>query len=116
MGVEVGNTSSKNQDTPPVTGRWTHSFEEDQTGIEIYRPSDSFPFPLSRRGRETLEFGTGGKVSVQEPGPDDRLNMKTCSWRAIGMNRFGISGIGGERERVIEILDAKPDILKIRYV
>jgi hypothetical protein len=113
MGVDV-NMGSINQDTPPVTGSWTHSFEEDEGVVHVYRPTNSFPFPLSRKGRETIEFDAGGKVNMQEPGPDDRLNIKTYSWRAIDMNRFALRGIGDEHERVIEILDAKPDILKIR--
>lgn len=107
---------SMNQDKPPVIGSWTHSFEEDEDGVQVYHPTNSYPFPLSRKGRETLEFGTGGKISIQEPGPDDRLNTKTCNWRALGMNRFAIRENGQDRERVIEILDFKSDILKIRTV
>jgi|SRR6476646_5493284 hypothetical protein len=105
-----------NEGLPPVTGSWTHSFEEDKAEYEVYRPTDTFPFPLSRRGRETLEFSHGGEMRMEEPGPDDRLYIKKCTWSSIGKNRFVISGVEVEGERIVEILDAKPDLLKIRHV
>ena len=30
------------------SGSWTHSFEEDADGIEVYRPTATFVFPPSR--------------------------------------------------------------------
>ena len=52
---------SMNQDNPPVIGSWTHSFEEDEDGVQVYHPTNSYPFPLSRKGRETLELVREGK-------------------------------------------------------
>ena len=42
-----------------IQGSWTHSFEEDQGDVLVYRPTHAFAFPPARRGRETLEFGEG---------------------------------------------------------
>ena len=60
---------------PPAMGAamtWAHSFEEDEGDIQVYRPRDTFPFPPSRRGRETLVFDPSGRAASGMPGPDDR--------------------------------------------
>jgi hypothetical protein len=92
-----------------LSGAWTHSFEEDEATVHVYRPSNSFAFPASRRGRETLEFDSPGQVVTGVPGPDDRLERTTCSLTPLGMNRFRI----GEA-RVIEVVEAGGDILKVK--
>jgi hypothetical protein len=92
-----------------LSGAWTHSFEEDEGNVQVYRPSNSFAFPPSRRGRETLEFGSPGQVVTGVPGPDDRLQRTTSSLTPLGMNRFRI----GET-RTIEVVEAGSDILKVR--
>ncbi|MRV76761.1 hypothetical protein GJ700_34130 [Duganella sp. FT92W] len=76
-------------------GIWAHSFEEDEGDIQVYRPRATFPFPPSRRGRETLEFDPAGRVSAGMPGPDDRM-----------MQRAGSPGF--------DVIEAGPDILKVR--
>lgn len=59
-----------------LEGSWTHSFEEDIDGIEVYRPSATFAFPPSRRGRTVLQFSVGddqiASVTALQSGPDDR--------------------------------------------
>jgi hypothetical protein len=92
-----------------LSGAWTHSFEEDEGNVQVYRPSNSFAFPPSRRGRETLEFSTPGQVVTGTPGPDDRQQRTTSSLIPLGMNRFRI----GEG-RTIEVVEAGGDILKVR--
>jgi hypothetical protein len=90
-----------------LSGAWTHSFEEDQGDVQVYRPSNSFAFPPSRRGRETLEFSTPGQVVCGLPGPDDRLQRTTSSLTPLGMNRFRI-----DQARTIEVVEAGGDILR----
>jgi hypothetical protein len=92
-----------------LSGAWTHSYEEDEGSVQVYRPSHSFTFPPSRRGRETLEFVSPGQVVTGVPGPDDRLQSSASSLTPLGMNRFRI----GEA-RVIEVVEAGSDILKVR--
>jgi hypothetical protein len=78
------------------TGTWAHSFEEDEGDIQVYRLRASYPFPPSRRGRETLEFDASGRASAAGmPGPDDRMMPKA------DVPRF-------------EVVEAGPDILKVR--
>ena len=95
-----------------IQGSWTHSFEEDQGDVLVYRPTHSFAFPPAR-GRETLEFGEGGELTERMPGPDDRPRDTTGSWTALGMNRFRLGDAMG---RVIEVVEHTPSILKIRMV
>ena len=101
------------QGAAPLSGSWTHSFEEDQGDILVYRPTHSFAFPPAR-GRETLEFGAGGQLTEQTPGPDDRPRAAASRWRALGMNRFQLGGTANAPGRVIEIVEHTPEILKIR--
>jgi hypothetical protein len=104
-----------NQSAAP-SGSWTHSFEEDQSGVQIYRPTHSFAFPPARAGRETLEFGADGELIQQTPGPDDRPREKRGRWKALGMNRFELVGSAGAPEGVIEIIEMTNNMLKIRRV
>ena len=94
-----------------LSGAWTHSFEEDEGGIQVYRPSNSFTFPPARRARSTLEFATPGRVVTGIPGPDDRLQRTSSNLIPIGMGRFQI----GEA-RVIEVIQSASDILKLKPV
>ena len=57
-----------NQDAAPIKGSWTHSFEEDEGGVLVYRPTHSFLFPPTRGGRDTLEFGERRHGDRVDPG------------------------------------------------
>lgn len=104
-----------NQGVPPIGGSWTHSFEEDEAGVLVYRPTDSFAFPPSRRGRESLVFAGGGEMTEQSPGPDDRPRATAAGrWRALGMNRYGVGGTPDAPAQVLEIVEIGPEILRVR--
>ncbi len=94
-------------DPRPPEGSWTHSFEEDADGLEIYRPTLDYPFPPARRPRSRLIFGDGTVVEA-EPGPDDRPRPGGAL-SAAGPRRFAGPGSGG-----IEIVDSSPEIIRIR--
>lgn len=103
------------QGATAIGGSWTHSFEEDEGGVLTYRPTHTFAFPPSRRGREILEFGEGGELTEQTPGPDDRPRATEAGrWRALGMNRYGVGGMSGAPAQVLEIVEATSEILKVR--
>jgi hypothetical protein len=98
-------------DALALGGSWLHSFEEDEAGgVQVYRPQD-FAFPPSRRGRESLDFSVPGQVAMGAPGPDDRPRSATSGLTALGMNRYQL-GDG----RVIEVVEARPELLKVRQV
>ena len=92
-----------------LRGAWAHSFEEDEGIVQVYRPSNSFAFPPSRRGRGTLEFDDSGHVVTGVPGPDDKLQRTTSSLTPLGMGRFRIGDT-----RVIEVVEAGSDVLKLK--
>lgn len=96
-------------DRSPVQGSWTHSFEEDASGIEVYRPTGTFPFPPARRGRERLTFD-GDQVIVSVPGPDDRTRPRATLGRC-GPSEFREPSHGAEG---FEIVEATSDVLRIR--
>jgi hypothetical protein len=95
--------------TAGLSGTWAHSFEEDEGDVQVYRPGGSFPFPPSRRGRETLDFQQAGQVVTGMPGPDDRQVHAATGITALGMNRFRLGD-----SRVIEVIESGPDVLKVR--
>ncbi len=104
-----------NHEFAGLGGSWTHSFEEDEAGVQVYRPTHSFAFPPSRRGRETLKFGAEGEVVMGAPGPDDRLRFTQARLTALGMNRYSLGGTAERPGRVIEIVEATPEVLKVRF-
>ena len=94
------------------SGSWTHSFEEDNAGIEVYRPTATFAFPPSRKGREVLEFSSGegpATVASLTPGPDDRPRAAPgAMMQAQGKGRYATAA-----GKVLEIIEATPAILKL---
>ncbi len=94
-----------------LAGSWTHSHEEDCGDLQVYRPTQAFVFPLSRRGRETLEFDAAGQMVHGTPGPDDRQSRTGLT--SLGMNRYRIDG-GQTAGQIIEIIQAEPGLIKIR--
>ncbi len=101
------------QGGPELDGSWTHSFEEDEAEVLVYRPTDAFAFPPARRGRESIVFAAGGEITALSPGPDDR-SRAAGRWRALGMNRYGVGGTADAPAQVLEIVEAGPRILKLR--
>jgi len=98
-------------DLAALGSRWLHSFEEDEGDVQVYRPADSFDFPPSRRGRETLDFGMPGQVMTGMPGPDDRTRSTRSNLVALGANRYRLGG-----GQVIEVVEVSPQSLKLRFL
>lgn len=109
--------NSMDQGNAGLQGSWTHSHEEDEAGaVQVYRPTHSFAFPPSRRGRESLEFGSGGLVEQSTPGPDDRPRASAAGVTALGMNRYSLGGSAAAPGKVIEVIEMTPERLKLRLV
>ncbi len=103
-------------------GSWTHSFEEDADGIEVYRPTATFAFPPSRKGRKVLEFGTdngamagaSATLTSMASGPDDRPRAAPAApLQPLGMGRYALAGTPAAPREVIEIVEATPQILRL---
>lgn len=91
-----------------LSGSWTHSFEEDTGDELVFRPSASFTFPPSRRPRDTLDF-SAGQATTATPGPDDRIQRNAASMTVMGVDRLRM-GDG----RLIEVIEARPDLVRVR--
>jgi hypothetical protein len=98
-----------------LSGSWTHSHEEDQGDILVYRPTGTFAFPPAR-GRDTLVFGEGGALTEHAPAADDRSQSTGGNWTPLGMNRYRLQGMPNTPSRVIEVIEHTPEVLKIRNV
>ena len=99
--------------TPPQ-GSWTHSYEEDEGDVRVYRPTESFAFPPSRRGRETLVFGANNELVVWTLGPDDAPQQRASHWAPLPGSRIGLGGMPGAPEETFDVVEATPGVLKLR--
>ena len=102
-------------DVAGLTGNWTHSHEEDGADGQVYRPTQTFAFPPSRRGRENLEFGAAGQAVRALPGPDDRQIRTNAVLTRLGPKRYRLDDQAGAG-RGIEIVQHAPVMLKIRQL
>ena len=92
-----------------LAGNWTHSYEEDHDDVHVYRPSASFPFPPSRRGRHMLEFTGTKQVRTGGPGPDDRPRLVPGTMTSLGANRYRLG------DETLTVVEYQPGVLlKIR--
>ena len=114
--------SMHGMNTALPSGSWTHSFEEDADGVEVYRPTATFPFPPSRKGRKVLEFEAGAgnmaaggmRMTSMSPGPDDRPRAgPSTQLLPLGMGRYALAGTRAAQQDVIEIVEATPEILRL---
>jgi hypothetical protein len=79
-------------DRASLIGVWTHSHEEDQPDIHVFR-SSGYAFPRSR-GRVSYELRPDGTLGGTRPGPDDRHVPSTGRWDLQG-RRLVITPEGG---------------------
>ncbi len=94
-----------------VTGRWTHSFEEDHGNVAVYRPSDH-NFPRSP-GRDGLQFSDDGSYTEWVAGRGFGLEAVVGRWRDAGDGLLHITTERGEH-RVVEVVQLAPDRLELR--
>lgn len=73
---------------PAIFKHWVHSFEEDKTGIQTYRPA-LYNFPLAR-GREGFEVKDNGTFILHRIGPADKIEKADGSWTSAGKNKIKV--------------------------
>jgi hypothetical protein len=99
-------------DPDALAGGWTHSHEEDQGGLQVFR-RPSHPFPRSR-GRTSYELRPGGALGGSAPGPDDRHVATSGSWRLQG-DRLTVAPEGASPQ-TFEVQSLEPDRLVVKPV
>ena len=93
--------------------RWTHSQEEDQVDILVYRPKD-YLFPPAR-GREGLEFRENGEFIRYQIAPADGSLAILGQW---SVQNIGLVEVQFPNQSIssytFTILECDEQILKIR--
>jgi hypothetical protein len=93
---------------------WGHSYEEDTDDVTVYRPK-GFNFPLSR-GRDGIEFQSGGRAVHTDAGPDDRGRVVMGSWKSLEGDTLDVRlGLGDGASRLMTVIVCDQDVLKVRW-
>ncbi|KFF58952.1 hypothetical protein JF66_14730 [Cryobacterium sp. MLB-32] len=94
-------------------GEWTHSHEEDEPGVLVYRRAESFPFPPTRGGRDSLRVDGSGQITALTPGPDDRPRPMGIRVLSDGSHADGSHDDTAPAD-TMEIVESTDTVLKIR--
>ncbi len=100
---------------PPqeVFGNWQHAFEEDAHGIAVYRPAANNSG--SSQERERLEIYQDGTFSRIIPGHSEVPDIIKGEWEQKKDKLIHVSYESpGAAPQQLEIIESKPDILKVR--
>ena len=98
---------------PEIFQHWVHSHEEDQKGLEVFRPS-CYPFPPAR-GRTGFEIKRNGEFILYQIARGDGSEEVRGHWKTKGKNVIVASFDNREiKELTIEIVSYNKDILKIK--
>jgi hypothetical protein len=100
---------------PKIFGRrWVHSFEEDASGGQVYRP-ETWDFPLSRRPRQAILLNADGSAEIFAPGAADRPERESASWTQDGDEIVIRAAKKGRRAgTILRVIEHGPDRLLVR--
>jgi hypothetical protein len=96
--------------------RWTHSFEEDEGDVLVYRPRE-YPFPRAR-GRAGIEFRPDRTFVDWRIGRGDAGHPVEARWEpgdagTVRVERAGPAAAGAASE-AFELIEVSPDVLRLR--
>jgi hypothetical protein len=95
----------------PIFRHWTHSREEDQGDIRVYRPTD-YNFPPAR-GREGMEFRRDGQFVFYQIGATDVNQAVLGQWRLEDANRVTIQ-LPNQDAYQLTIMECSNSVLKVK--
>ncbi|MCE3202663.1 hypothetical protein K3T49_23865 [Paenibacillus sonchi] len=102
---------------PPleVFGTWQHAYEEDANGIAVYRPAgNSF---ASFQDREEIEIRQDGTFSRLVPRRSEAPDIIKGEWEQTKDQVIHVSYESpGLAPQQLEIIESKPDLLRVRKV
>lgn len=81
-----------------VLGAWYRSHEEEAGGAEVYHPA-SYSFPPTRMPRQSFRLTSDHVLEWGRPGPADRNEYRTGSWRLNG--REVVLDLGDRQVRLV---------------
>jgi hypothetical protein len=112
--LSCGKRSMANPLPSTIFQHWIHSREEDQEGIEVYRPR-GYSFPPAR-GRNGFEFKANGEFIFYGLGATDRPEPIRGSWTKLPNSQIKIQvPVWENAGRTMEILFCNQEVLKIRW-
>ena len=93
---------------------WTHSTEESSEQFELYRPSESREFPMSRY-RQVFNFKGNNVCEYLELSPTDAHAMKKGIWELDEKtNIIKIYNQDSKLKYEFEVIEIKDDLLKLK--
>lgn len=103
-----------NEPPAELYASWRHSYEEDDGGVEVYRP-ESYAFPPAR-GRRGMEVRSDGSFVDVPIGRDDRPGALRGTWGFDEADQeLRVTFDADETDaRALEIVEVSPDVLKVR--
>lgn len=110
------NSIAKVTENSMLEKSWTHSTEESSEQFELYRPSDSKEFPMSRY-RQVFVFKANNVCEYLTLAPTDAHRMEKGTWE---MNdKTNIIKIYDADSKVIyefKVIEIKEDLLKLKAI
>jgi hypothetical protein len=91
---------------------WTHSFEEDSGGVEVFRP-DGVALPPAF-GRDGFEMRADGTFIQQDIGPADGIVQVPGRWTSLGPARVAAFFDGARPDYSFEVLEVDDSVLRRR--
>lgn len=102
-------------DEERLLGSWTHAHEEDDEGVQAFRPA-SAELPPSR-GRTRYTFLPGHRATTGAPGPDDRGTVNDGTWTLESRAEGDVLQVALPDARATYlVVAAAPDLLRLQPV
>lgn len=97
---------------PALTRHWVRSQEEDEPGVQVYRPHDH-PLPPAR-GRDGLELNADGSAELYGSGHTDAVSSHKGRWTLSDDDILSVDLPGTDATKRFQVVDVQPDVLKVR--
>ena len=100
---------------PAVFQRWVHAYEEDEDGVEVYKPFGT-PLPVAF-ARDGFEMRKDGRFVQDVIGPADGVERVPGHWRPIGPRKVAASFASDRvEEYAFEIVSVEATRLRRRLI
>lgn len=100
-------------DEKQFVGSWVHAHEEDDGGVQVFRPAAT-ELPPSR-GRRTFTLQADRRATVGDPGSDDRGTLDDGAWSLDHGPEGTVLSVGTAQGRsTYAVLAVEPDVLRLR--
>lgn len=96
------------------TKSWSHSWEEQQDSVQIYRPTQGREFPALRYRQEYI-FNKDSTASWSALAANDGHYYLNGRWRYDGENQILIMDMMGKEVNRLTILELTKDILHFTF-